>query len=433
MDYFNLSIVIITLIFSAFFSGTEIAFISSSKLQIELDAKQGRLGGRILSRWFTERPSRLINTALVGNTIALVIYGIFIATLLDKPIANFLANNLSETLNSEGLVMVVQTLVSTLIVLFTAEFTPKSIFLLNPNRILNIFAVPILVIYIIMWILVKPIEWLSRMVIVHILRQEFSEDRPVFGLTDLSNYIQRNTREDIKEANIELDTKIFNNALEFKTVKVRECMIPRTEISAIDIEDDISELKDEFIESGHSKVLIYKNSSIDEIIGYCHVLELFKKPKEIESILTPILIVPETTLANELMIQFIQDRKSVALVVDEFGGTSGIVTLEDVIEEIFGEIQDEHDDSEDWVEQKLTDGRYKLSARHEIDYLNDKYEWNIPEGEYDTLGGFILSVTESIPKENDLIRVHPFEIRILTMEDARIDNVLFSVENTQAD
>lgn len=426
MEYYHLSVVIITLIFSAFFSGTEIAFISSSKLQIELDAKQGRLGGKILSP-FVKNPSRLINAALIGNTIALVVYGIYIALLLEPWISGWLP----EQVNSVGLVMVFQTVISTIIVLFTAEFTPKSIFLLNPNRSLNLLAIPIWIIFWPMTLIAWPIAFLSKKVIIYVLRQEYSIDRPVFGLTDLSNYIQRNTREDIKEANIELDTKIFNNALEFKTVKVRECMIPRTELSAIDIDDDIDELKEEFIESGHSKVLIYKNNSIDEIIGYCHVLELFKKPKEIESILTPVVIVPETTLANELMIQFIQERKSLALVVDEFGGTSGIVTLEDVIEEIFGEIQDEHDDDEDWVEQKITDGRYKLSARHEVDYLNDKYGWGIPEGDYDTLGGFILSVTESIPHVNDLVQIPPFEIRILTMDDARIDNVMFSVENTQ--
>jgi CBS domain containing-hemolysin-like protein len=286
-------------------------------------------------------------------------------------------------------------------------------------------------VFILMFIIVQPIAWLSKLMIKYVLRQEYSEEKPVFGLTDLNNYIQRNDREDIKEATVELDTKIFNNALEFKTVKVRECMIPRTELSAVDIEDNIDELKEEFMESGHSKVLIYKNNSIDEIIGYCHVMELFKKPKEIEDIITPILIVTETTLANELMIQFIQERKSLALVVDEFGGTSGIVTLEDVIEEIFGEIQDEHDGDEDWVEQKITEGRYKLSARHEIDYLNDKYEWGIPEGDYDTLGGFILSVTESIPNVNDLIQIPPFEIKIVSMEDARIDNVIFSIENRQ--
>lgn len=426
MEYYHLSIVLVTLIFSAFFSGTEIAFISSNKLQIELDAKQGRRGGRILSK-FVSQPSKLINTALVGNTVALVLYGYYVAKLLDPQITRILP----ESISSEGAVIVIQTILSTLIVLFTAEFTPKSIFLLNPNRLLNLFAYPIRAIVTVMSPLVGLIEYMSKFVIIHILRQEYSQERPVFGLTDLSNYIQRNAREDIKEASIELDTKIFNNALEFKTVKVRECMIPRTELSAVDIEDDINDLKNEFMESGHSKVLIYKNNSIDEIIGYCHVMELFKKPKEVESIVTPVLIVTETTLANELMIQFIQERKSLALVVDEFGGTSGIVTLEDVIEEIFGEIQDEHDDDEDWVEQKITEGQYKLSARHEIDYLNDKYDWAIPEGDYDTLGGFILSVTESIPNVNDLIQIQPFEIKILTMEDARIDNVIFSVENTQ--
>ncbi len=426
MEYYHLSIVIITLIFSAFFSGTEIAFISSSKLQIELEAQQGKLGGRILS-FFARKPSRFINTALVGNTLALVIYGIYVAFLLDPWIRGILP----EFLSSEGVFITFQTILSTIIVLFTAEFTPKSIFLLNPNRVLNILSIPMMVVFVALFLIVQPIAWMSKLMIKYVLRQPYSQDRPVFGLTDLSNYIQRNTREDVKEANIELDTKIFNNALEFKTVKVRECMIPRTELSAIDIEDDISELKEEFIESGHSKVLIYKNNSIDEIIGYCRVLELFKKPKEIESILTSVVIVPETTLANELMIQFIQERKSLALVVDEFGGTSGIVTLEDVIEEIFGEIQDEHDEDEDWVEQKITESRYKLSARHEIDYLNEKYEWGIPEGDYDTLGGFILSVTESIPNVNDLIQIPPFEIRILTMEDARIDNVMFSVENRQ--
>ena len=426
MEYYHLSIVLITLIFSAFFSGTEIAFISSNKLQIELEAKKGKISGRILS-FFAQKPSRLINTALVGNTVALVLYGYFIALLLDPQISGILP----DSMKSEGTLIVIQTIVSTLIVLFTAEFTPKSIFLLNPNRALNFFSIPLMAVFILMFIIVQPIAWLSKLMIKYVLRQEYSEEKPVFGLTDLNNYIQRNDREDIKEATVELDTKIFNNALEFKTVKVRECMIPRTELSAVDIEDNIDELKEEFMESGHSKVLIYKNNSIDEIIGYCHVMELFKKPKEIEDIITPILIVTETTLANELMIQFIQERKSLALVVDEFGGTSGIVTLEDVIEEIFGEIQDEHDGDEDWVEQKITEGRYKLSARHEIDYLNDKYEWGIPEGDYDTLGGFILSVTESIPNVNDLIQIPPFEIKIVSMEDARIDNVIFSIENRQ--
>jgi len=422
MDSYQLTVIIVSLIFSAFFSGTEIAFVSASKLQIELQGQQGKLSGRILS-FFTQRPSRLINTALVGNTVALVIYGIFMATLLEPIIADILP----EAINTNSTVVLLQTIASTIIVLFTAEFTPKSIFLINPNSLLNILAIPLFVIFCLMFIPVWIIEQMSKFIIIFVLRQKYEEDRQVFGLTDLGNYIKRNTHEDVKQTNIEVDTKIFNNALEFKTVRVRECMIPRTEISAVGVEDNIEELKKEFLDSSHTKVLVYKDS-IDEIIGYCHVLALFKKPQDIESILTPIIIVPETMLANELMIQFIQERKSLALVVDEFGGTSGIVSLEDVIEEIFGEIQDEHDEDEDWVEQKLDETKYILSARHEIDYLNDKFNWQLPEGEYDTLGGFILSITENIPEVDDVIDFPAFDIKIISMEDTRIDNVLFRLK-----
>ncbi|MGW8121758.1 hemolysin family protein [Roseivirga echinicomitans] len=420
MDYYQGTVILIALIFSAFFSGTEIAFVTSSKLQIELQSKKGSLSGKILV-FFTQKPSRLINTALVGNTIALVIYGYFMALILEPLILEVLP----EYLINPGAVLIIQTVLSTLLVLFTAEFTPKSIFLINPNRLLSILSVPIMLIFIIMFPLVWVIEQMSRFIIVYILRQKFSEDRPVFGLTDLRSYIQRNTHKDIKESNVELDTKIFNNALEFKTVKVRECMIPRTDIAAVELEDSIEDLKNEFIESGHSKVLVYRNN-IDEVIGYCHALALFKKPQDIESILTPIIIVPETMLVNELMIQFIQERKSLALVVDEFGGTSGLVSLEDVIEEIFGEIQDEHDD-EDWVEQQLDDNNFLFSARHEVDYLNEKYHFNLPEGDYDTLGGYILSITENIPQVNETIAVPPFKIKIVAMEDARIDSVMLSI------
>lgn len=427
MDTYQLTMILVCLILSAFFSGTEIAFVSASKLQIELQSQQGKLAGRILA-FFTQKPSRLINTALVGNTISLVIYGIFMASVLEP----WIASKLPESFNSQSTVVILQTIVSTMIVLFTAEFTPKSIFLLNPNNLLNLLAIPMIIIFTIMFPVVWLIEQMSKFIILFVLRQPYSEDRQVFGLTDLSNYIKLNTRDDIRKSKVELDTKIFNNALEFKTVRIRECMIPRTEISSVDIDDTVEDLKNEFIESGHTKILVYRES-IDDVIGYCHVLDLFKKPKDIESMLTPIIIVPETMLANELMIQFIQERKSLALVVDEFGGTSGIVSLEDVIEEIFGEIQDEHDEDEDWVEQKIDEGKYILSARHEIDYLNDKYDWDIPEGDYDTLGGFILSITESIPEVHDIIKHGAFEIKVVSMEDARIDNVLFICHSDEED
>ena len=412
---FNIAIVLISLLFSAMFSGIEIAFISSDKLYIELQGQRGKFMGRILSG-FTKKPSRFIATTLVGNTVALVVYGIFMAAILEP----ILHKSLPPALNNDGFVLLAQTLLATFVVLITAEFTPKSLFLLNPHRMLKIFALPMQLIYWLMQPVVFVVVTLSKFIIVNVLRLEYSEDKPVFGLTDLNNYLHR-LKENSSESEVEVDTRIFHNALEFKTVRIRECMIPRTEIVAVDIEDSIDELKQAFIDSGHSKILIYKDT-IDDIIGYCSSQELFKKPKAIEDILTPIIIVPETLLANELMIQFINERKSLALVVDEFGGTSGIVSIEDIIEEIFGEIQDEHDD-EDLVEQKIAENTYLLSARHEIDYLNEKYPWSIPEGDYDTLGGYILSIHEDIPDLNQVIEIPPFTFTITSLQETRIDVV----------
>ena len=248
----------------------------------------------------------------------------------------------------------------------------------------------------------------------------------MFSLTDLGEFIKSKIVEDKSDGGtFDIDTKIFNNALEFKTVKIRECMIPRTEIVAVDLQSDIVDLKNEFIESGLSKILVYKDS-IDDIIGYCHSSELFKKPRNIESILSPVIIVPETLLANELLVQLITERKSLALVVDEFGGTSGIVTIEDIIEEIFGEIEDEHDE-QDLVDQKIDERSYLLSARHEIDYLNEKYNWNLPLGDYDTLGGLILSVTEDIPSLNQDVIIETFKFHIVSIEENRINLVKLSL------
>lgn len=409
--------VLISLIFSAMFSGIEIAFVSSDKLHLELLGQQGSWTGKVLAR-FSKRPSRFIATTLVGNTVALVVYGIFMAAILEP----ILYRSLPQPINNEGFILLTQTVAATLLVLVTAEFTPKSLFLINPHKMLTLFAFPMQLIYWIMQPVVFVVVTLSRFMIVNVLRLEYSEDKPVFGLTDLNNYLMRLT----ENAVVELDTKIFNNALEFKTVRIRECMIPRTEIVAVDVEDTIDELKQAFIESGHSKILIYRET-IDDIIGYCSSQELFKKPKSIKKILSPIIIVPETLLANELMIQFINERKSLALVVDEFGGTSGIVSIEDIIEEIFGEIQDEHDD-EDLVEQKVGDNAYLLSARHEIDYLNETYHWSIPEGDYDTLGGFILSEYGDLPELDQVIKIAPFTFTITSLQDTRIDVVRMTVE-----
>ncbi|WP_017730302.1 hemolysin family protein [Nafulsella turpanensis] len=421
MELQILYIILASIIFSAFFSGIEIAFVSADKLQIELQRKQGDLAGRILSR-FVLRPSSFIGTTLIGNTISLVVYGYFMALLLEPPIARMLPHNLNPEL-ADILVLLLQTIVSTLVVLITAEFTPKSVFLLNPNWLLNVFAIPITLIWIIMYPVVWIIISLSEFIIRKVFGLPYSEDKPVFELTDLNNFIQRNVvSQDDRRGDGELvDTKIFNNALEFKTIRVRDCMIPRTDIEAVDVEEDIETLKETFVESGHSKILVYRDS-IDDIIGYCHSLELFKKPKDIASILTPIIIVPETMLANELMIQFITEHKSLALVVDEFGGTSGIVSIEDIIEEIFGEIQDEHD-VEELIEQQIGPSTFRLSARQEIDYLNDKWGWNLPTGDYDTVGGLLLSVKEDIPEVQEEITIKEYKFTVLSIQGNRIDTV----------
>lgn len=420
MDIYYL---IVSLIFSAFFSGMEIAFVSSNKLHIEVQGQKGSITGKILTG-FQNKPSQYIGTTLIGNTLALVIYGVFITRLLEP----LILTNLPEFIRNEGSALVLQTIVATMIVLVTAEFTPKSIFLVNPNRMLSIFALPMAFIYYLLFIPVYLVVGLSKFTIVKLLGIEYSDDRPVFGLTDLNDFIKRTMSHEKSNdsKSIRVDAEIFQKALEFKTIKVRECMIPRTEITAFDLEDtNLEELNKLFVESGHSKILVFKES-IDEVIGYVHSSELFKKPRDIESIITPILMVPETLLANELMIQFMAEYKSLALVIDEFGGTSGLVSIEDIMEEIFGEIQDEHDD-ENLVEQQLDKYNFVLSARHEIDYLNDKYHWNLPTGEYETIGGFILSITGDLPKKDDIIKLSNYSITILSMEDIRIDTLKFSI------
>lgn len=417
--------IFISLIFSFLFSGIEIAFLSANKLQIELQGKQGILSGKIFSK-FIKKPSLFIGTTLIGNTIALVLYGIFMAQLLEP----YLQLWLPESFSNEATILITQTLLATLLVLFTAEFLPKSLFLINPNVMLSALAVPFNIVYYALFPLVFAIVSLSKFVITKLFRSEYSDEKPVFGLTDLNNYLKNMMHVKHEDQNIELDKKIFHNALEFKSVKVRDCMIPRTEIVAVDVNDGIDKLREAFVESGHSKILVYKDS-IDDVIGYCHSSELFKKPAAIEEILTPIIIVPEAILANELMIRFINERKSIALVVDEFGGTSGIVSMEDVIEEIFGEIEDEHDE-DDLVEQQLDSNTWLFSARLEIDYLNDTYGWKIPTGEYETLAGLILSFREDLPKTGEVFSMPPFTITIQSTLDNRIDTVRIAITADQA-
>lgn len=424
MDVSLIIPIVISLIFSFFFSGIEIAFLSANRLQIELQGKQGARWARIMSK-YAKNPSGFIGTTLIGNTLALVLFGIF-TTQLFEPL---LVAHLPRSLNNDPSILLIQTFTSTIIILFTAEFLPKSLFLINPNLMLAALAIPFQLIYIPLWPIMFTIVSLSKFFIVYVLRLEYSEEKPLFGLTDLNNYLKNMHKVRHDNEDIELDKKIFDNALEFKTVRVRECMIPRTEIVAVSLEDGIEKLKEAFIESGHSKVIIYKES-IDDVIGYCHSAALFNKPATIQEILTPISIVPETMMANELMIQLLKDRKSLAVVVDEFGGTSGIVSIEDVIEEIFGEIEDEHDE-DDLTEQVIDQNNYLLSGRHEIDYLNDRYGWKLPHGDYETLGGLILAYAEDFPKVGETIHIPPFSLTVQATKDNRIDMLKLSVDSEE--
>ena len=423
MDLYLVLMIIACLILSAFFSGMEIAFISTNNVFVEIEKKKGGLTGWLIGIFYNGR-ARFLATTLIGNNATLVIYGIFMTQLLEPQVESWLF-----PYGSDSIVLVIETIISTIIVLITAEFLPKSIFLLNPESLIKIFGFPMMLIRAIIYPVVSLVLIFSKFLIVRILGLEYSEEKPVFGLTDLSNYIQSSVISSEENQNQEVDAKIFNNAVEFRTIKVRECMIPRTEIEAVDINDPIKELKKSLISTGFSKIIIYKES-IDDVIGYCHILELFKKPKNIKSILNPIIIVPETMPANELMIQFISEQKSIALVVDEYGGTSGIVTIEDIIEEIFGEIQDEHDD-EYLTEDTIDESNYILSARHEIDYLNDKYDWQLPKGDFDTLGGLILEYNENIPEKNEVIEIGHFVFTIITLEDNRIDRVKMTIINKE--
>lgn len=414
-----------TLVFSFFFSGIEIAFLSANKLQIELQAKQGVLWGEIMSK-FMKNPSRFIGTTLIGNTLALVLFGIYMAQLIEP----WLTENLPTGLNDEVYVLAFQTLISTLFILFTAEFLPKSLFLINPNAMLAALAVPFRIIYVLLAPLTFSIVYLSKQTIIHVLRIEYSEEKPLFGLTDLNHYLKNMMKVRHEDEEIDLDKKILSNALEFKTVRIRDCMIPRTEVTAISVEDGIEKLKETFVQSGHSKILIYKET-IDDVIGYCHSAALFKNPGRIEDILTPIPIVQETMMANDLMVQLIKERKSIALVVDEFGGTSGIVSMEDVIEEIFGEIEDEHDD-DDLIETQIDAQTFRFSARLEVDYLNEKFKLQLPTGEYETLAGLILAYTEDFPQTGDTVLIEGHSFTIEKTENKRIDVVKLAVNNPES-
>ncbi len=411
----SLAIILLSILFSAFFSGMEIAFISSNKLRIELDKKQGAFGSRIISL-FTSRPGEYIATMLVGNNISLVIYGIVMAILLEPAIRNFIKPDLA--------VLLIQTLISTLIILFAAEFFPKTVFRISPNFALKVFSIPVLFFYIILY----PITWLVISISEFILRNIFGVPRDkesyphVFGKVDLDDLVSESNPESGEILDAEHEIKIFQNALDFSNVRLRDCMVPRTEIVALQETSTIDDLRQKFIETGLSKILIYSDST-DNILGYVNSKELFKNPGDLKSMIMTIPHVPETMPANKLLQSFIKEHKSISVVVDEFGGTSGVVTMEDILEEIVGEIEDEHDTSE-LTEKQISENEFIFSARHEIDYLNEKYKLDIPKtDDYETLAGFILTHYESIPKLNDHISIESFTFQILDASETRIEMV----------
>ncbi len=416
MDFQILPAILLSLTFSIFFSGIEVAFLSSNKLQIELLGRMRNPSGMIMS-FFVERPTWFIGTTLIGNIISLLLFAYF-AT---KGVLYLFSPEVSSSTVFQTLVAVLLSIALTLVILYTVEFLSKGFFVINSNKVLVVLAIPFALLAIVLFPFVYAVITLARFISVSILKLEYSLDKPVFGLTDVSQYLKSIHHQKTPDQSIAVDTKIFTNALEFKSVRVRDCMIPRTEVTAVSLDAGIKKLHEAFIESGHSKIIIFRDS-IDDVIGYCHSSALFKKPSKVEEILTPIITVPETMLAKDLMVRFINERKSLASVIDEFGGTSGIVSMEDVIEEIFGEIEDEHD-QQDLVEQRLNDTTYYLSARLEVDYLNEKYGWQLPVGDYDTLGGLILASTEDIPKAGQTVSVSPYKFIIHSTSQNRINTV----------
>ncbi len=407
-------IIFASLICSAFFSGIEIAFISCNKLKIQLDSKQGHVSAKILS-FFASRSSRFIGTLLLGNNVALVVYGIWMAKSMEPTIKDWVGTN-------EGIVLLIQTIISTLLVLVTAEFLPKTVFRINPNKVLSFFAIPLLIIYCLFWIPVFLTIGLSEFLIGLFFETDKDSNKVAFGKVDLDDYLSEVAELATEKDAIDHEVHLFQNALNFSKVKARDCMVPRNEIISVNIDCEVEELKKLFIETGLSKILVYRNN-IDNIIGYTHSFELLKKPESIKSILLPINIIPETITVDKALNDLLENNRSIAVIVDEFGGTSGMITTEDIMEEIFGEIEDEHD-YEELIEKVEEDGSFVFSARMEIDYLNEKYKIKIPESEkYETLAGFIISVTQDIPNAQEVVEMEDFSIQIIDVSNHRINLV----------
>ncbi|MBO4370585.1 MAG: HlyC/CorC family transporter [Paludibacteraceae bacterium] len=405
-------LILIALCFSAFFSGMEISFVSANKLLIEMERQKNSMYSWLLSLYYS-RPDRFISTVLVGNNIALVIYGIKMADLL-KPM-------LEQWVSSATAVGVLQTLISTLVILVAGEWLPKTLCKLNPNFWLKLTAYPTLLIYVLLY----PISWFMSALSNAIMRlfgvKTKNDNHYIVGKVDLDSLLQESV-EHVENKEVENEVKLFQNALDFSKVKLRNCMVPRTELVAVDYDTSLEELTEEFVESGCSKILVYREN-IDDIIGYIHTIELFKRPAKWQDKIMLVPVVPETMPANKLMNLLLLKKKSMAIVVDEFGGTAGVVTLEDIVEEIFGEIEDEHD-TQDYVAKQLNDKEYVLSGRLEVDDVNDRFGLQLPVSEeYMTIAGWVLYICQGFPKAGAEIDVKGYKLKILRATPNKIELV----------
>ena len=411
--------ILITMAFSAYFSGMEIAFVSSNKLRFEMDRNEQSITSRILSIFY-HNPNNFISTMLVGNNIALVIYGILMAELIEQ-------NLLAGYITNEFLLVLTQTIISTLIILVTGEFLPKTLFKINPNFTLSLFALPTFICYIVLYPISKFASGISGVLLLLTgtkINKEASEK--AFTKVDLDHFIQSSIENSANEEEINTEVKIFQNALDFSSIKIRDCMVPRTEIIAIEDDASMEELMELFVEKGISKIIVYQDN-IDNITGYIHSSELFREPENWQQCIRQLPIVPETMNANKLMKIFMQQKKSLAVVVDEFGGTSGIVALEDLVEQIFGEIEDEHDTTS-YVAKEVGNNEYVLSGRLDIEKATDMFSLELPESdEYQTIGGLILHEYQSFPKAHEIITLGNFQFRILKVTATKIELVKLKV------
>ena len=416
MEQIGISLVVgilVTMVFSAFFSGMEIAFVSSNRMLAEMDKEKNGLTQRLLSLFYAH-PNGFVSTMLVGNNIALVIYGILIARLFDNTI--FAGMDAAFTVPAD-------TILSTLIVLFTGEFLPKTLFKANPNRLLSVFSPFAYICYVVLWPVSKFSTFLSKILLrIMGVKMDAENNDEGFSKIDLDYLVQSSIDNAEKGSDINDEVKIFQNALDFSDTKVRDCMVPRTEIQAVEITASLEELQQKFVESGNSKIIVY-TEDIDHIEGYIHSSELFRNPKKWQDHIRTMPFVPETMQAQKLMQIFLQQKKTLGVVVDEFGGTSGLVSLEDIVEEIFGEIEDEHDSAK-YVCKRTPEGDYLLSARLEIDKVNEKFDLDLPESdEYMTIGGLILHEYQSFPKLNEVVKFGKYEFKIIKSTSRKIELV----------